>query len=274
MELVYYHRRLPKDIETLSLIPLSDAHFGAPNFSLRHFNATINYIKEHPSVYCILNGDLLDTALPSSVGDIFAQVDTPQKQRDWMISKLLPIKDKVLAMTTGNHENRIYKVAGFDVSKDIADALGCPYRPEGMLLKISFGGGNSRHPDAPYTYFVHFQHGYGGARTDGAKLTKGQRQSTYVHADAYIMAHDHLSQAEPAVYLIPDQRTTIKNGFEMGKVNAKRKMIIKSAAYLKWGGYGESGGFAPADLTTPIIKFAGSKPDFETGTYPSVRVVV
>ncbi len=275
-ELIYYARHLPKELTKLYLVPISDVHFGDPRFSYHHFKRTLNFIRDTPHAYTFLNGDLLDTALPSSVGDVFSQVCTPQKQRDWMIDQLLPIKDKVLGMVTGNHENRIYKLTGIDVSMDIAKALNVPYRPEGMIVKICFGSGNSYHPSKPFVYFGHFTHGYGGARTDGAKLAKGQRQSTYTHCDFYVMSHDHLSQAEPANYLYPDQRTRTDaiSGFEWGKLNERRKMIFKSSAYVKWGGYGEMGGFSPSDLTTSFITLAGSEETFELGKYPSVRATI
>lgn len=276
MELTYYHRRLPKDLKKLWIIPISDVHFGDPRFSLSHFKRTLKFIEDTPYAYCFLNGDLLDTALPSSVSDTFQQVKTPRQQRDWMIKQLIPIKDKVLGVASGNHENRIYKHTSFDPSADIAEALCVPYRAEGMLLKVSFGSGNSGHAEKQFVYFGYFTHGYGGARTSGAKLVKGERQSTYLHADFYVMSHDHLSQAMPAVYLIPDQRTTVDKdtGFETGKVVSKNKKIIKSNAYVKWGGYAETGGFAPSDLSTTIIKFAGNGEDFELGRYPNVRAVI
>ncbi len=39
---------------------------------------------------------------------------------------------------------------------------------------------------------------------------------------------------------------------------AKRKMLIKSGAFLKWGGYSEFLGFPPVDLEAPVINFAGT----------------
>jgi hypothetical protein len=173
-----------------------------------------------------------------------------------MIDRLMPLKGKILGMTTGNHEDRVARVAGVDISKDIAKALGIPYRPDGMLIKVSFGLGNNRDASKPYVYWGYFTHGYGGARTTGAKNAKLERTSTYIHADFYVMSHDHVVNAAPAVYLLPDNRTHVdqETGFTVGKVVAHRKMLIKSNAYIKFGGYGERGGFAPVDLEAPIIK--------------------
>jgi len=209
-------------------------------------------------MYTVLNGDMCESTIKSSKGDIFRQVGTPQDQRDWTIDQWEPLKDKVLAVTMGNHELRIYNETGIDICADIAKALGVPYRAEGLLLRVVFGSGNSRHCNKPYSYTGYFTHGYGGARTNSAKAVKVERTAASVHADFYVMSHDHVVNAARVVYLIPDTRTHIdKDGFEVSQVTAHRKMLVKSNAFLKWGGYSEMGGFPPVDLETPIIKLAG-----------------
>ncbi len=257
-ELVWYLRRLSPELKNLRIVPLSDVHFGSPLFSLKHFEKTIEFIKT-PDVYTICNGDLCDMTIRDSVGDVYSQIKTPQDQRDWMIEKLTPIKDKILGMVSGNHENRVYNRVGIDISKDIASALGVPYRAEGLILKIAFGKGNNNMPNAPFVYWCYMTHGYGGARTSAAKSVKVERTSTYIHADFYIMSHDHVTNAALANYLMPVNHSTRtdERGFTIGAVVSHRKILIKSNSYVKWGGYAEQGGFSPNDLETPIIKLAG-----------------
>ena len=265
LELVYYARQLRSTLKSVKVVPLSDAHYGNPFFSKRHFLETRDYIKDTPEVYAIGNGDLCESSIRTSKGEIFRQVGSPQDQRDWIIKQLKPIKHKILGMTTGNHEARIYNEVGVDISKDIAEALNVPYRPEGMLIKISFGSGNEGHEDRPYVYWGYVTHGYGGARTKSAKAVKVERTATWIHADFYIMSHDHVVNVAPDVYLLPDPRTSAQidedgkeTGFTIGRVTAHRKMLVKSNAYLKWGGYAESLGFPPSDLTCPIITLHGT----------------
>ncbi len=127
------------------------------------------------------------------------QAGSPGEQRDFIVEKFMPIKNKVLGVTQGNHERRIEDV---DVAGDIAKALGVPYRAEGMLLKISFGSGNSGHPNKPYVYWGYFTHGYGGARTKSAKAVKVERVGQWLHADFYVMSHDHVVNVSPDIYLL------------------------------------------------------------------------
>jgi len=258
-EPIYYAHILSPKFKELLLPPTSDVHYGNPLFSKHHFLRHIQFLTDTKNAYTVLNGDLCESSLRTSKGEIFRQVGSPQDQRDWIIEKLYPIKHKILGMTTGNHELRIWNEVGIDISKDIAKALGIPYRPEGLLLKISFGSGNESHEDRPYTYWLYMTHGYGGARTAAAKAVKVERASTWIDADCYVMSHDHVVNAAPAVYLKPDPRTHLDEatGFQIGKVTANRKMLVKSNAYIKWGGYAEMGGFPPVDLETPLIKFKG-----------------
>ena len=248
---------LPNDLKCLKIVPISDIHYGNPFFSYHHFKKTLDLLAL-PEYYTILNGDLCESALKSSKGDIYHQSASPQEQRDWVIAQFMPYKNKILGITAGNHEARILNETGIDICKDIAAALHVPYRPEGILIKIQFGGGNNRVPTQPYTYYCYATHGYGGARTKSAKAVKVERLSTWIHADFYIMSHDHVVNIAPDIYLMPDNRGSINsNGFLSGAITAKRKMLIKSNAYLKWGGYSEMGGFPPVDLDSVIIRLSG-----------------
>jgi hypothetical protein len=256
VEFGYSTADLPSSLKIVRIAPTSDIHFGNPYCSLRHLDKHIEYIASDPTIYTFLNGDMIECVTRYSKGEIHKQASSPGKQRDFIINKFLPIKHKVLGVTQGNHERRIEDV---DVAGDIAKALGVPYRAEGMLLKISFGGGNSGHPEKPYVYWGYFTHGYGGARTKSAKAVKVERIGNWIFADFFVMSHDHVVNIAPDIFLMPDNRTHIdtKTGFKVGKLQAHRKMLIKSNAFLKWGGYAESGGFPPSDLTTPLIILDG-----------------
>ncbi len=255
----WFGRVLPKKLKQLRIIPFSDLHYDNPYSSLKHAQRTLNIISANEDTYTILNGDLLETVTKLSKGDIYKQKRTPQEQRDDVIDLLTPIKRKILGMTTGNHEMRIYHETGIDLSKDIAQILNIPYRPEGILLKVSFGDGNNRTKGSPYTYWIYATHGYGGARTKAAKAVKVERLSTWIHADCYIMSHDHVVNVAPDIYLLPDNRGSVnpESGFITGRVRAVRKMLVKSNSFVKWGGYSEQGGFPPSDLASPVIVLAG-----------------
>ena len=274
-ELFYYLVRLPKWLDRLEVIGLSDIHRGNPMFDEHSFKETIYYIKHTPEVRVIGVGDWIETVLRTSKGDIHTQVGSPAQQMKYVMDMTEPIWDKIIGMCIGNHELRVYNATGTDMSAQMANKIGCPYRAEAIYLKITFGDNNARVAGKPYSYYGYATHGYGGARTASAKAVKVERTSTHVHADFYMMAHDHVVNGAISTYLMPDNRTkkqTImiddtNREFETGYVKEKRKILVKTNACLKWGGYAEMGGFPPVDLTTPIIRLAG------TGK-PKVRVLI
>ncbi len=269
-ELIYYAHELDPEFDSIDIPPISDGHYGNHLFSKECFLRTLGFL-ERPNAFSFLNGDLCESTLRSSKGEIYNLVGSPQDQRDQMIEWLYPYKEKFLGAVTGNHENRIWKEAGIDIVKDIAKALGIPYRPEGLLHKISFGSGNSGHYEYPFVFWLYHTHGYGGARTKSAKAVKVERTATWIHADCYCMSHDHVVNVAPDVYLLPDPRNRPEKiynkeskewretGFRVGRVKAHRKMLVKTNAYLKWGGYAEFGGFPPTDMATPLIKLLTPK---------------
>lgn len=253
-ELRWYGKVLPRELTEIKLIILSDLHYGNPYCSVRHFQKAIDFIRENKNTYCFLNGDLIEAATRTSVGNVYEQKLSPKQQRKFVTKLLMPIKESILGATTGNHEMRIANATSEDPSELIAEALGVPYRPEGMLYKLSFGQGNSYHSSKPYVFWLYITHGYGGARTKSAKAVKAERAANWIHADLVAMSHDHVVNIAPDVYLVPDNRGTIdENGFLSGRVTGKRKMLVKTNAFLKWGGYAETGGFPPSDLSTPVI---------------------
>jgi hypothetical protein len=279
-EVRWFGKRLDTQFTQLKIVPISDLHYGNPLCSLKHFQFTIDFLLKNDDAFTYLNGDLLEAVTLDSKGDIFEQKYTPQKQRDDVIDLLKPIKHKILGMVSGNHEARVYRKVGMDISSDIAQVLGVPYRADGMVLKVMFGCGNNRMPSAPYVFWGYTTHGFGGARTKSAKAVKVERAAAWMpSADFVTMSHDHVVNVSPDVDLIPDKRgTEIENGFLSGKVTAHRKMLIKTNAYLKFGGYAESGGFPPTDLATPIIYLLTPQSKFWEN-YPgepkkSVRVLV
>ena len=189
-ELIFYEVRLPAEFNEIDTLPISDTHYGNPLFSKKHFKRTIKELAEKPNAYTVLNGDLCESSLRTSKGDIYRQVGTPQDQRDWMIEQLYPIRHKIMSAVTGNHENRIWNETGIDISKDIAQALGVPYRAAGIMIKILFGDNNNHCKGKPYVCWGYHTHGYGGARTKSAKAVKVERTGTYLHANWYCL-HPH-----------------------------------------------------------------------------------
>jgi hypothetical protein len=241
------------------LFGICDLHLGNPFCSLPHFLELRDYIATTPNAYAICIGDLIEANLLDSKGSAWDQIITPSKQKRAVIEILKPIKHKILGMTSGNHEARIYRNTSTDVSEEMATELGVPYFPDGIYLKVTFGSSNYSLPDRGYSFWVYGTHGWGGARRIGSKVVKVEDLGDAVHADVYLIAHDHTTHTHPQNYLVPDNRTYAVDGkpWKVGLARNHRKNFVGCGAWVKWGGYAQRGGHQPTDLGTSKIILHG-----------------
>lgn len=220
-------------------------------------------MKNTPNAYCILNGDILDNATKTSIGDTYTQEFNPMEQLQRANELFLPIKNKILCITHGNHENRTYKKEGINLSYLIASQLGLSarYSPTSAVLFIRFGrvadgrketngSGNVR----KICYTIYTLHGSGGGRKEGAKAIRLADMASIIDTDIYIHSHTHL----PMVMKQGFHRLDAKNS----TVAHVDKLFVNTAANLRYGGYGEAGEFKPSSMDTPVIYLNGTKKEF------------
>ena len=249
---------LPADMKEMQLFFLSDLHLGDENCDFHRIVKTIELIKNTPNAYCILGGDLMDTAVKQSIGDIYSQSLSPMEQLQQCVALFDGIKDKILAIMPGNHEFRIYKQDGIDTTSLMATQLGLAkqYTPTTALLFIRFGDVGYGHKKICYT--VYCTHGSGGGRKEGGKINRLADLAQIVDADVYLCGHTHL----PAIFREGYYRVNYGNN----SVQYVSKLFVNAAAQLKYGGYGDTAGFKPAALESPVIYLSGT----ERKTYAKV----
>lgn len=241
-------------VETIEIHPMADLHIGDPNSDFKLIQERIEYIKNTPNAYCILNGDLMDTAVSASVGDTYGAALQPEEQLKQCVKIFNPIKDKILAVLPGNHEHRVYKTVGLDMTEIMCAQLGIPekYSPTTALIFVRFGKQNhGGRTGKPYLYTIYATHGAGGGRREGGKINKLADLASIVDADIYIHAHTHL----PLVFKNSFYRVSSSNS----SVALVDKMFVNTAAALNYGGYGDAQGYKPASKETPVIYLAGNK---------------
>lgn len=246
---------LPVEHENIELHALSDLHLGDGMSDWFHIQAILKHIKETPNAYCILGGDLMDTAIASSVGDTYGANLSPMEQLKQCVNLFEPIKDKILCILHGNHENRIYKSDGIDITALMADQLGLrdKYSPTTALLFIRFGkhrSSDNQH-GRKVAYTVYVTHGSGGGRKEGGKINRLADLAQIVDADIYICGHTHL----PAIFRCGYYRTSMANS----SIQMVSKLFVNTAAALNYGGYGDVQGFKPSAKENPIIYLNGTK---------------
>lgn len=246
---------LSEEMRELEILPVADYHWADPNSDHDKILADIKYIKEHPNVYCVLNGDLMDCAIASSIGDTYGATLSPMDELKVCMELFAPIAGKILCVVPGNHEARHYRTNGIDLTELMCRQLGIEDRfsPTTAILFVRFGRLNSEkdghHRKACYTVYI--SHGSGGSRKEGGKIQRLVDLSTIVDADVYICGHTHL----PA---------TLKDGFARpcvanSSVAYCTRLYVNTSAKLNYGGYGDTQGFKVPCTDTPVIWLNGER---------------
>lgn len=84
--------------EQIEIDPLGDLHIGDNMCDYKAIMARIEQIEKTPNLYCTLGGDLMDTAVCSSIGDTYGANLQPSEQLKHCVKIFEPIKDKILAV--------------------------------------------------------------------------------------------------------------------------------------------------------------------------------
>ena len=241
--------------ETVEIHPMADLHIGDSMSDFKLIMERIEHIKNTPNAYCILGGDLMDTAIATSVGDTYGANLKPMDQLKQCVKIFGPIKDKILAVLPGNHENRIYRSDGIDITEMMCAQLGIPekYTNTTALVFVRFGKESHRNHGRPVLYTIYATHGACGGRKEGGKINRLADLACIVDADVYLHHHTHL----PLAFKNRFYRVSGANS----SVAPVEKLFVNGAAALDYGGYGDTAGFKPASKTNPVIYLSGKKRD-------------
>lgn len=249
---------LSQDLTNLEIVPLADLHLGDPLCDIKLIKEKIDYIKDNKNVYCILNGDILNNSTKTSVGDVYSESLTPMEQLQRAVEMFEPIKDKILCVTTGNHENRTYKTDGIDLMGILCSQLNISdkYAKESALLFLKFGFNRKKSGKkvVQQSYVLFITHGSGGGRKEGAKANRLADMASIVDADIYIHSHTHL----PLIMKEAFYRTDVQHGSFI----LVDKLFVNTSACLNYGGYGEAFEFKPSSKETPHIYLSGTSKKF------------
>jgi hypothetical protein len=206
-------------------------------------------VQATPEAYVLLNGDILNVATKNSVSDSYTGL-RPQEELDKAVELFLPIKDKLLVSTRGNHCFRTWRETGLDISKILADRLGVLYAGDEAYLKIKLGKGTN---GKPIVYCLFMQHGHKGGRTIGSKVNAIASMANTCMADIFLYSHIHSISAHVDLFLVPDIRTN--------KMVEVKRTFVSTGAFLGRGGYSVSHGYPASKLGSPKIRLDGHKKD-------------
>lgn len=219
----------------LNIIPIGDLHIGSPHFDKQILDKQLEWIDKHrDNTRIILMGDIAETATKDSVGaGVIEQQENAQYQMMKSKKILWEFRDLIDGVVTGNHEQRIYKMSGFDISLYLCQLLGIDekYMRYQGVIKYAW---NRR------AYHISVWHGSGGGGTPGGAVNRLNKQADTVTADVYLMGHTHRKHAHTKSIYIPDSRND--------KLIEHPQVFVGTGGALTYkGSYAEEKGLPPTE---------------------------
>lgn len=232
------------DKEKLILVPMGDEHIGNLHYDEETHRKHVDWCGEK-GAYVILMGDTLETATKTSVGaGVFEQDEIVEEQYEKACEIYQPLADaeQILGIHIGNHEMRVFKNSGANLTRMLAKQLNIPYLGLGAVTQIKVGKQN---------YFIYTTHGTSGARLPHTKIKSAlDIQNMIEDIDVYAMGHLHaLDHHVKNVYCL-DKRNR--------QISERQIHFLLTGAYLShWGSYAHAKNYSPARKGSPKIKLSG-----------------
>lgn len=249
---------LSADFKEIKVLPVGDYHLGDPQSDYKKIQADLEYIKNNDNVFCILNGDLMNSAIRTGISDCYGETLSPMEELQECVKLFEPLKHKILCIVPGNHELRHYKTNGVDMTWLMAKQLGLEerYSPTTAVVFLRFGQlDKDRNHGRKVCYTMYVAHGTSGGRREGTKINRLADLSAIVDTDLYIVGHSHL----PAVFKERFARPSLANS----SLTYCDKLYINTSAKLEYGGYGDYGGFKVPSTDTPVVILNGCKKEMK-----------
>lgn len=242
---------------TYWIAPFGDVHYNTDECDKDRFHLFIewlaNHIKQGNDVGLIGVGDYNDALSPSERASLVAAKGgyglhdtslktldkTAEEMSDTFYNVVKPLRGHFLGLLDGHHFMTFSGIArqsirGRTNTEYLCDKLGCPYLGVGMgWIELDFGYG--------FQLKIMASHGYGGARTAGARVIKRVRMAEVARADIYLMGHDDEKMAKESQVL----------DFVDGKYESREQVFIATGSFQRGYPLGISGGYVEQLLLPP-----------------------
>jgi predicted phosphodiesterase len=198
MHIEKVHVPYDKEGGAWDIAAVSDTHIGNVAFDKERFFKARDHIIDN-GLSIILLGDIIDGICckdkrhnyesmdPDIAGvhDLYRYIDVTM---DYAKEIFEPMKDNIIGVARGNHEQTLVRDHNRDVSYELARYLDAPYLHMSGFIRLCFarkGSQFKRNMD------IYYHHGAGGGRSFGGKLNKVFGLHEGYDADIYMMGHVH-----------------------------------------------------------------------------------
>ncbi len=236
------------EAEKLRVIVLSDLHLGEEGFLRREWYNTVNWLRENPDVQIVLAGDLTESITKASLGDIFSQ-QHPMLQIEELSEFLSEFKNRIIAKVIGNHEWRIYNVAGINISEILSKQFEIPFCAHEAIIDISLKNDTIKSGALKrLNYVLAVRHGWAGGRYAEKSVRQGRQfAESWEGVDVLITGHTHHASASYVDRYVYDRKNK--------GIGYRRIYLVNAGAYLE-ADYAKRKGLPPSRPAKTIIELS------------------
>jgi predicted phosphodiesterase len=219
------------ELDHLNIYPLGDVHIGSKEFDLELFEKWIETVKNDPNAAVVVIGDIMNMGLRNSKSNVYEEKLTPMEQKELCYELLNPIKDKIIAGCSGNHEYRAVKEVGMNPLYDVFCRMRIEdrYRENACFIKLTVGK-NGKNPNT-----------YGVVLTHGSNKNKDEKWTYSVDGcDCFISGHTHETTHKPMGKIRMDLT------HERVKTVGYQHIVVQP--FQAYGGYAVRGKYMPNHL--------------------------
>ena len=241
---------IEEDYDYIDIWTMSDMHLGHIDFDLKEFKKYIAWVLEKPNRFIIGLGDYIEcvTSLRNPGTSLTTQMININGQIETIIKLLEPVKDRIICMTEGNHEQRITKDVQMDIMRaTITPRLQTHYLGYQGWVRLNLG---------KRSYYIYLHHGPNRSTSSNPKyhLDIVALKLGYAgEADLIAMGHNHKIFA--IKYVQP--QVTGNNLY------THECWAIRTGGFLNYPLYSRESLYPPADVGSPIARFYKDRQDIE-----------
>lgn len=216
-----------------------DWHYGHRECDVNELERYIDWVKAKDNRYFVGMGDYVENSSSSSRFGMMEQDINPRKQLKYVVSLIKPIKDKILLLLKGNHEDRTERSAQIDVMDYICDVLNLENIGYDAFLRIQFH--RCKYHD------IYVRHGDSVSQNPEYELKKELRNGNKSGVcDIIAIAHSHDLFKYPYDGLEQDRHG----------VRIREIMGIRTGSFLAGADYARKKGYHPRKIGSPIVRFS------------------
>lgn len=231
----------------IDVYPIADVHLGAVEHAEPEWQAFIRRVVDE-NAYLVLAGDLLNNSTRGTrFANPFDEVLRPREAKRRMVEYLKPLveAERILAVVSGNHEQRTARDSDQDLTYDICAKLNIEHLYRENIAFVNVGVGRRKNEDKSVSsYNLVVTHGAGGGIYTGAAVNRSERMGNLIeNVDCYISAHVHRGFVSKPAKIVIDARNRM--------VAMKSYVVVSCVPWLNYGGYAARAQLLPAQICDP-----------------------